>query len=66
MPRTIPAAPGELVSAVEYLYDIGELDVLTLIHFIEKPHRYPELLALWDEERCRMGEAQDEFKARTP
>lgn len=54
--RMMPAAPGELVSCVEYLYDIGELDVLTLLHFIEKPHRYPKLLAIWDEEREREAE----------
>jgi hypothetical protein len=60
---TIPAAPPELVSAVDYLYDIGELDVLTLIHFIEKPSHYPELLALWELERDRQVERQLERRA---
>ncbi len=56
MARKMQAAPGELVSAVEYLYDIGELDVLKLIHFIEKPNHYPELLTLWDDEQDRQSE----------
>ena len=61
----LPSAHPQLVSAVEYLYDIGELNsTLDIIHFIEKPYRYPELLTLWDDEVCRQGEAQDEFKVR--
>lgn len=46
----LPSAHSDLVSAVEYLYDIGELrDVLTLIHFIDAPHKYPELIELWED-----------------
>jgi len=49
----VPAAPSELVSCVDYLFDIGELGLLTVIHFIENPSRYPELLALWEQEQER-------------
>lgn len=66
--RLVPPAPGTLVSAAEYLYDIGELNnCLDLLHFFEKPHHYPELLKLWDDE-CEhqndvQGELQDERRA---
>lgn len=62
--RLVPPAPGELVSAAEYLYDIGELNnCLDLLHFFERPHKYPHLLTLWDDEQCRMGEEQDERRS---
>jgi hypothetical protein len=47
----LPGAPRELVSAAEYLFDIGELNNrFDLLHFFERPNDYPELLALWQEE----------------
>ncbi len=57
------AAPSELVSCAEWLYDEGHMDVLTLLHFIEKPNNYPELLDLWDNEQSVQGELQDERRA---
>ncbi len=63
MPRKMQAAPGELVSCAEWLYDEGYMDVLTLLHVIERPSRYPELIELWENEQSVQGELQDERRA---
>ena len=57
----------ELVSAAEWLYDERELlGPVDLLRFISRPSRYPALLEMWDEERSRQGEAQDEWKYVAP
>jgi hypothetical protein len=56
--RLIPPAPGETLSAAEYLFEIGELNAVEMLRFMEKPHAFPELVALWDAELDRMCESK--------
>ena len=64
MTHIMPAAPEELVSALEFLVDVGELNNrYDLVNFIARPNKYPELIELWNNEQSVQGERQDERRA---